>query len=123
LLCGLYKYLLEVKALDDRKNMRIDAKPQAQKVLRDERGQNLYIENRRKLTLSGVSNVESFNELEIVVETELGVLTVKGSSMHMSRLNLETGDLIIDGSIDSCAYSEKRDLKTKGAGFLSKLFK
>lgn len=91
--------------------------------IRTDKNHVLTLENREKMTITGVLNVESFNETEIILETVQGILDIKGASMHMSRLNLETGDLRIDGRIDSFVYSEKQDLKTKGAGFLSKLFK
>lgn len=109
--------------LDDRKSVKSDIKSQVSKNTRTDKAQSLSMENREKITLTGISNVESFNEFEIVLETVLGMLTIKGVSMHMSKLNLDSGDLIIDGSINSCVYSEKQDLKIKGAGFLSKLFK
>jgi sporulation protein YabP len=100
--------------------MRGEIKPQ---VVRGEKKQSLTIEDREKMVLTGVLNVESFNETEIVLETELGMLVIKGTTLHMSKLNLESGDLCVDGGINSCVYSEKQDLKTKSAGILSKLFK
>lgn len=109
--------------MDDRKNLKGDIKTQVHRAAGENRDQNLSVENRQKTTVSGVLNVYSFNEAEIVVETIIGVLTIKGSMMHMSKLNLETGDLIIEGNFDSCSYSEKQDLKTKGSGFLSKMFR
>lgn len=109
--------------MDEKKNIRTDIKPEVYKSPKEGRNQNLYIDNRHKMTLSGILNVDSFNEEQIVVETDLGLLEIKGSSMHMSRLNLETGDLIIEGSIDSCAYSDRTGTKAKGAGFFSSLFK
>lgn len=109
--------------MDDRKSPKLDAKSQPSKNLRAERSHNLIIENRQKMTLTGILNVESFNEQEIILETSLGMLTVKGTSLHMNKLNLESGDLCIDGDVNSCIYSDKQDLKTKGAGFFSKLFK
>jgi len=104
--------------LDDRNNIRSDLRK-----MRTERSHIVSIDNRKKMAVSAVLNVESFNEMEIVLETEMGMLTIKGSSLHMSKLNLDTGDLLIDGNIDSCVYSEKQDFKTKSAGFLSKLLK
>lgn len=109
--------------MDDRKNVKADIKSQIHRSTGEDRNQNLSIENRQKVTASGVLNVESFNETEIVVETIIGILTVKGSMMHMSKLNLETGDLIIEGNFDACSYSEKQGMKTKGSGFLSKMFR
>jgi len=109
--------------LDDRSNLKNEIKSLSQRHFRGDRSHNLTIEGRKRMVLTGILNVESFNELEIVVETELGVLSIKGNSLHMSKLNLETGDLAIDGSIDSCTYKEKQDFKTKGKGILNKLFK
>lgn len=109
--------------MEDKNSLKGDMKSQIQRRARGDRTHNFSLEDRHKMILSGILNVESFNELEIVLETELGMLTIKGAQLHMSKLNLETGDLVIDGGIDSCVYSEKQDLKTKGAGILSKLFK
>jgi sporulation protein YabP len=109
--------------MDDRKSIKPDAKLQAPKSQRSERSHNLSMENRQRIILTGVVNVGSFNDQEIILETVLGMLVVKGMSLHMNRLNLETGDLMIDGNVNSCIYSEKQDFKTKGAGFFSKLFK
>lgn len=106
--------------MDDRKN---DMKSREVKAAKIDKDQMISLENRQKLTLTGILNVESFNEMEIVLETVLGMLNIKGTSMHMNKLNLDTGDLVIDGEINSLMYSEKKDIKTKGAGFLSKLFK
>lgn len=109
--------------MDDRNGPKVETKTQLSRRTRGDKSHCFSLENRGKMVLSGVMNVESFNELEIVLETELGMLTIKGTSLHMNKLNLETGDLTIDGDIDSCIYSERQDLKTKGAGILSKLFK
>lgn len=117
------EYFREGLSLDDKKENKSDIKSQNTRIVKPERSHVFSMENRQKMTLTGVLNVESFNEQEILLETVLGMLTVKGTSLHMSRLNLETGDLIIDGEVDSCVYSEKQDFKTKGKGFLSKMFK
>lgn len=106
--------------MDDRKP---DMKPAGIKGIRTEKNHLMSIDNRQKVILTGINNVQNFNETEIALETVMGLLTIKGSSLHMSRLNLETGDLVIDGQVDSFVYSEKQDIKTKGAGFLSKLFR
>ncbi len=116
-------YILRgVIILDDKKNLN-SAKIQMQKRIVSEKRQNISLENRERVILSGILNVESFNESQIVLDTMLGTLTIKGSGMHMSRLNVETGDLAINGRIDMCAYSEKQDIKHAGESFLSKLFK
>lgn len=105
--------------MDDRKP---EIKTQVQKAAKD-RPHIVSIDSRQKTVLTGINNVDSFNDVEIILDTVMGLLTIKGSSLHMSKLNLDTGDLIIDGQVDSFVYSEKQDMKTKGAGFLNKLFK
>ena len=84
--------------------------------------QNLILENREKLSVSGVIDVSSFNDENIILETELGTLIVRGQDLHINKLNLDIAELIVEGDIESCAYSDK-DLRTKGMGFFSSLFK
>lgn len=84
--------------------------------------QNLILENREKLSVSGVIDVDSFNEENIILETELGTLIVKGRDLHINKLNLENAELVVEGDIESCLYSEK-EFKSKGFGLFSNLFK
>lgn len=79
----------------------------------------LMLEDRQRLTVSGVSDVDSFDETTIVVYTDMGELTVKGENLHISRLNVETGDLKVEGHIQALTYSEP----TQRGGFFSRLFK
>ena len=53
---------------------------------------HLVLEDRRALTVSGVSDVDSFDELTVIIYTDLGELTVKGEGLHINRLNVETGN-------------------------------
>lgn len=85
--------------------------------------QNLILENREKLSVSGVVDVESFNDECVIVDTELGVLVVRGDDLHISKLNLDNAELIIEGDIISCEYNEREGSKSKGFGFLGKMFK
>ena len=86
------------------------------------RVQNIIIENREKLSISGVVDVESFNDEAVIVDTELGVLIVRGEDLHISKLNLDNAELNIEGDIISCEYSDKESNKSRG-GFFSKMFK
>ena len=61
------------------------------------RSQNLILENREKLSVSGVIDVESFNDECIVIETDLGMLTVRGEDLHINRLNIDSSELDIEG--------------------------
>lgn len=83
---------------------------------------SLNLENRKKLTLSGVLEVMSFDEEKIELTTKLGNLTIKGSDLKMNKLDVQNGDVIIIGSISSMTYSGKTS-KKHGENLLNKLFK
>jgi sporulation protein YabP len=85
--------------------------------------QNLILENREKLSVSGVVDVESFNDESVIIDTELGILIVRGEDLHINKLNLDNSELNIEGDIISCEYSEREGSKSKGGGFFSKMFK
>jgi len=68
---------------------------------------NIVMENREKVAVTGVLDVISFDEDIIVAETEMGVLIIKGENLHVNSLNLEKGEMDIDGSIFSLNYEEK----------------
>ena len=83
----------------------------------------LYLINRRSCTLTGVSDVLSFDVHEILLETDQGMLMIKGDDLHVNRLTLEKGEVDIDGKIDSFTYSEAALSSGKGESFFAKLFK
>ena len=85
--------------------------------------QNLLLENREKLTISGVLDVLSFDDQIVILETELGLLTVKGENLRINKLSLDTADVIVDGEIYNLGYSEKDLEKKGGGGLLGKIFK
>lgn len=87
------------------------------------RSHSLIIENREKLTVSGVEHVNNYNSELIIVETVEGVLTIKGQDLDISKLNLEDGNVSIQGFVYSLVYSDREGLGSKGAGFLSRMFK
>ena len=84
--------------------------------------QNLVLENREKLSISGVLDVLSFDDQVVIVETELGLLTVKGDNLRINKLSIDTSEVIVEGEIYNLAYSEN-DLDKKSTGFLGKIFK
>ena len=79
--------------------------------------------NRRSCTVSGVSDVLSFDIHEILLETEQGMLMIKGHDLHVNRLTLEKGEVDVDGRIDSFTYSDAGGSGHKGESFLTKLFR
>ena len=81
---------------------------------------NIILENRKTLTAAGVSDVDSFDEVTVTVYTDMGELTVKGEGLHINRLNIETGELTLEGSIQSLTYAE---VPSRSGGFFGRLFK
>lgn len=83
--------------------------------------QTLILEEREKLSVSGVEDVSQFDEASIVLDTVLGMLTIHGNGLHINKLNLDTGELAISGQVDSLVY------QNRGAGgrdgFLARLFR
>ncbi len=84
--------------------------------------QNLILENRGKLSISGVLDVLSFDDQVIMVETELGLLTIKGENLRITKLSIDTSEVIVEGNISYLAYSNKDVEKNKGS-IISKIFK
>ena len=84
--------------------------------------QNIILENRNKLSISGVNDVLSFDDQVVMVETELGLLTVKGENLRINKLSIDTSEVIIEGDISYLAYSDKELEKNKGS-ILNKIFK
>lgn len=84
--------------------------------------QNLVLENREKLSISGVLDVLSFDDQVVIVETELGLLTIKGENLRINKLSLDTSEVVVEGQIYNLAYSEN-DFDKKSSGFLNKIFK
>lgn len=83
---------------------------------------NIILENRKKLTLTGVEEVISFDDEKILLNTKLGFLTIKGSELKMNKLDVQNGDVIIVGNLASIVYSSK-EVKKEKESILSKLFK
>lgn len=81
---------------------------------------NCILEDRKKLSVSGVNEVGSFDEATIVTETDYGQLTVTGDSLHITKLSLEIGELCIEGNITGLNYSETI---RKSGSFLSRVFR
>ena len=81
---------------------------------------NMILEDRKRLAVSGVTDVDSFDENVVIVYTSLGGLTVKGSDLHINALNVDTGELTIEGEIYSLIYND--NVKTKES-FFKNLFK
>ncbi len=86
--------------------------------LTPEAAHHILLEGREQLTVSGVEEVESFDENTIVMSTVKGTLVVRGEELHIEKLSLDGGDLKVEGSVDSLTYEDDR--RGRG-GLLSRL--
>ncbi|NLL80892.1 MAG: sporulation protein YabP [Tissierellia bacterium] len=88
---------------------RINAKPQ-----------NILLEDRNKATISGVEQVDSFNDTTIILSTIKGGLSIKGEGLNVGKLNLDEGNIKISGLINSISYISKEGTPKN---FMGKIFK
>ena len=85
-----------------------------------EKQHNIVLENRKKLVMSGVLEVESFEDDVVELKTSKGELTIRGENLKMESFNSETGDLLVNGKIYAFVYLNDT---SKKQGFLNRLFK
>lgn len=88
-----------------------------------QKNHKLVINNRKTSMVTGVMDVLSFDLNEILLETEQGMLMVKGSDLHVNRLSLEKGEVDLSGNIDSVAYSDVQNHGKSQENLLAKLFR
>ncbi|NMA92629.1 MAG: sporulation protein YabP [Firmicutes bacterium] len=82
----------------------------------------LVIDNRERSEVFGVVHVDSFDEEEVIMETELGILAVRGENLHIRHLNLEQGEVVIEGLVLELAYAEDKG-QGRGKGVWQRIFK
>ena len=80
----------------------------------------VIIENRNKITLSGVCDVEQFDADHLLIKTEQGQVEIRGENIQVTKLSLESGDMAADGMFDSISYSENMK---QNSGLFSKLLR
>ncbi len=93
-----------------------------QEQARSQTGQKLVMQNREKVELTGVTEVISFDNKEIMLETNQGVARFTGENLHVKRLTLERGEVALEGKINEITYHESQKNKTAGS-VLSRLFR
>ena len=79
---------------------------------------NIIVEGRGRLSVSGVLDVENFDESAINLSTTKGLLGIRGEGLHIDKLSLETGELSVEGSISGLNYTDR----VEAGGFFSRLF-
>ncbi len=88
---------------------------------KDEQQHRIVMTGREKMTASGVEDVDSFDDDRVVAYTTEGVMTVKGAELRINSLSVETGELEIEGEIDSIEYADGH--KSDKGGLFSKIFR
>ncbi len=83
----------------------------------------LVVNNRKTSLITGVKDVLAFDLNEVLLETEQGMLMIKGLDLHVNRLTLEKGEVDISGHINSVAYSDAQQTKNQNEKLFAKLFK
>ncbi|QHQ60490.1 sporulation protein YabP [Anaerocolumna sedimenticola] len=78
---------------------------------------------RSSAAITGVKDVLSFDAGEVLLETEQGILMLRGNDLHVNRLTLEKGEVDVDGKIDSLTYSDSNNYGKSGESLISRLFK
>lgn len=86
-------------------------------------GHSITINNRKGGVITGVKDVISFDLKSILLETECGMLNIKGNNLHINYLLVDKGELSIDGTLDAFAYAEVSNAAKKGESLLARLFR
>lgn len=81
---------------------------------------NVIIEGRQKMTVSGVLDIDSFDEETVIAVTDMGEMAIRGTELHINKLSIDMGEMTIEGNIISLTYSESQQ---KSGGFFSKVFR
>ena len=102
--------------------MREQLKENAQAKGSEGRPHGVSLDNRSRAVLSGVSDVKSFHEEEVVLDTAGGEMIITGKSLHIAKFTLEDGNLIMDGRIDAIAYQDSGKSR-KGGSVLGRMFR
>lgn len=87
------------------------------------RPHRLMMQNRSALSITGVRDVVFFDENQVILDTDMGLLTMKGKDMHISRLTLEKGETDVDGTVDSLVYSSNESYRKSGESLFNRLFR
>jgi sporulation protein YabP len=88
----------------------------------EEKKSMLMLENRKRLTINGVIEVVNFNENQILLNTDVGTMVVKGQELKMNKLDVQNGDVIITGKVDSFVYTSDK-VRAKKDSIISRLFR
>ncbi len=82
---------------------------------------NVIIEGRKKISVSGVQDMECFDDGKVIVYTSMGILEIHGSDFHMNKLSLDTGEVVVEGQIDSAVYEDTKESVKEKKSLISRL--
>ena len=89
----------------------------------EKRQHKMTMLNRKTCTLTGVKDVIAFDVAEVILETSMGILLIKGKNLHVKRLTLEKGEVDLEGKIDAFSYTEQNTIAAKQESFFARLWK
>lgn len=90
----------------------------------DRKAHKVTIDERARLTVTAVEDMDSFNENEVIFLTSAGMMTVTGEDLHVNKLNLDDGTIVIEGTIESLDYADHEELRMAGKPkFFGRVFK
>ncbi|MBQ9941819.1 MAG: sporulation protein YabP [Christensenellaceae bacterium] len=89
----------------------------------ESRPHKVSVEGKERVSITSVEDIDSFNENEVILLTGLGMMTVVGEDLHISKLDLEEGLLVVDGSIQALDYADHEEERMKKRGLFSKVFR
>ena len=90
----------------------------------EKRQHKMSMLNRETCSLTGVKDVIAFDVAEVILETSMGILLIKGKNLHVKRLNLDKGEVDLEGKVDAFTYTEQGSLQgAKQESFFAKLWK
>ena len=87
------------------------------------KGHSLRLTDRSSCQMTGIKDVIALDESEMLLETEMGVLTIRGKELHMKRLTLEKGEEDMEGTVTAFSYSDGGNLRKQGDSLLKRMFK
>ena len=89
----------------------------------EKRQHKMTMLNRKNCTLTGVKDVIAFDVAEVILETSMGILLIKGKNLHVKRLTLEKGEVDLEGKVDAFSYTEQNTIAAKQESFFARLWK
>jgi len=92
----------------------------SENVKRVELPHNIILEGRERLSISGVEDVDSFDEESVVVFTSRGTLSIRGSGLRIEKLSVDLGELVVAGSVNSLQYEDE---ERRSESFWRRLFR